>query len=131
MARKNRSHIVHIARAAAPVLSVLAGGVLTSLPSARATTWIGATGNWNDTTWTGTPNPPNAPVATPNTGPTVYIGNNGTVNFNGGDTGVSAFRIGFAFTGVSSTTNPGTGTLTLKSNVINTDQDSTVGDGAT
>src|SRR5262249_9118835 len=85
----------------------------------------------DNTKWSGNPNPPNGPVATPASGPNVFIGNNGTVSFNGADTGIQSFRLGFAFTGSGSTTNPGTGTLTLNSNVMNTDQDSTIGDGAT
>ena len=48
MSQRSRSRNIHVARAAAPVLSVIAGSVLVSLPSARADAiWSDSYGNWN------------------------------------------------------------------------------------
>src|SRR5204863_86034 len=86
MSQRSRSRNIHVARAAAPVLSVIAGSVLLSLPSARADAiWSDSSGDWNvSSNWlstNGTVLPPGTGVvATPNTGPATFIGSGGGVH---------------------------------------------------
>src|SRR5947207_582435 len=133
MSRRSRSRNIYVARAAAPVLSVIAGSVLVSLPSARADAiWSDSSGDWNvSSNWlstNGTVLPPGTGVvATPNTGPITFIGNGGSVSFGGPDVGVNRFDIGYS----AGRDFAGTGALTMTAGAINTDQDHVIGDGAT